>query len=125
MDRYRNLTALVGRVLLALLFVPSGFGKLTHLAGTAALMEHKGGIPHAIVYPALAVTILIEFGGSLLVVLGYKARWAALLIFLWMIPVTMLFHFLPWREAAAHGNATVAMAQWGNFMKNVSVMADC
>ena len=122
MQQYRNLTALAGRVLLALIFVPSGFGKLTNPSRTAGLMEHTGGIPHAIVYPALAVTILIEFGGSLLVVLGYKARWAALLIFLWMIPVTMLFHFLPWREAAAHGNATVAMAQWGNFMKNVSVM---
>jgi putative oxidoreductase len=122
MEGYRNLTALAGRVLLALIFVPSGFGKLTNLAGTATGMEHKGGIPHELVYPALALTILIEFGCSLLVVLGYKARLAALLIFIWFIPVTMLFHFMPWREAAAQGNAAVAMAQWGNFMKNVSIM---
>jgi putative oxidoreductase len=122
MEGYRKLTALAGRVLLALIFVPSGFGKLTNLAGTAGLMEHKGGIPHTLVYPALAVTILIEFGCSLLVLIGYKARWAALLIFLWLIPVTMLFHFIPWREAVAHGNAMAAMAQQGNFMKNLAIM---
>jgi putative oxidoreductase len=122
MQQYRNLTALAGRFLLALIFVMSGFGKLTNLAGTAGMMEHHGGIPHALVYPALAVTILIELGGNLLVMLGYKARWAALLIFLWLIPVTILFHFMPWREAVAHGNTMVAMAQWGNFMKNVSMM---
>jgi putative oxidoreductase len=122
MQLYRNLTALAGRVLLALIFVPSGFGKLTNPSRTAALMEHTGGIPHAIVYPLLAVTILIEFGCSLLLIFGFKARWAALLIFLWMIPVTLLFHFLPWREALAHGNTAVAMAQHGNFIKNVSIM---
>jgi putative oxidoreductase len=122
MHVYRNLTALLGRFLLALIFVPSGFGKLTNPSRTAGLMEHTGGIPHALVYPALAATILIELGGALLVIFGYKARWAALLIFLWMIPVTILFHYLPWREAAAHGNTTVAMAQWINFVKNVSIL---
>ena len=122
MDQYRNLTALAGRFLLTLVFIPSGFGKLTNPAGTAALMEHKGGIPHALVYPALAATILIELGCALLLLFGYKARWAALLIFLWLIPVTILFHFLPWREAVAQGNTTVAMAQHLNFIKNMSIM---
>jgi putative oxidoreductase len=122
MQQYRNLTALAGRILLTLIFIPSGFGKLTNPARTAGLMEHTGGIPHALVYPLLAVTIVIELGGALLVLFGYKARWAALLIFLWMIPVTILFHYLPYREAAAHGNTMVAMAQYINFIKNVSIM---
>src|SRR5271155_826306 len=122
MAAYRNLTALTGRFLLALIFVLSGFGKLTNLAGTAGVMEHKGGIPHALVYPLLAATVLIELGGNLMIVVGYKARWAALLVFLWFIPVTMLFHFIPWREAVAQGNETMGMAQQGNFMKNLSIM---
>jgi len=122
MAGYRNLTALAGRFLLTLIFVLSGFGKLTNLAGTAGVMEHKGGIPHALVYPLLGATILVELGCSLLVMLGYRARLAALLVFLWFIPVTMLFHFIPWREAVAQGKAMAAMAQQGNFMKNLSIM---
>lgn len=117
----RNLTALLGRFMLALIFVISGFGKLTNLSGTAGYMEHAG-IPHALVYPGLAASILVELGCGLLVILGYKARWAAVPMFLWFIPVTIMFHFLPWREAVAHGDKMGAMMQQINYMKNIAIM---
>ena len=121
MEASRNLLALVGRFLLALIFVLSGFQKLTNPGAAIGYIGH-GGIPHALVYPALALSILVEFGLGLLVMVGYKARWAAILMFLFFIPVTILFHFLPSREAAAQGQPMVAMMQQINFMKNLSFM---
>jgi putative oxidoreductase len=121
MEGSRNLTVLAGRFLLALIFVVSGFGKLTSISGTAAFMAHSG-MPQGLVYPALIVTILVELGLGLLVVIGYKARIAAFLMFLWFIPVTIMFHFLPYREAVATGDKMGAMMQQINFMKNISIM---
>ena len=43
-------------------------------------------------------------------------------MFLWFIPVTVMFHFLPWRDAVAHGDQMGAMAQQINYMKNISIM---
>jgi putative oxidoreductase len=121
MQGARNLITLAGRFLLALIFVLSGFNKLTNLAGSAGYMT-QAGIPQILVYPGLLASIAVELGFGLLLMIGFKARMAALAIFLWFIPVTILFHFLPYREAAAHGQAMVAMAQQINFMKNLSIM---
>jgi putative oxidoreductase len=81
--------ALVGRILLALIFILSGYGKLTAFTGTAAFMTSKG-LPFAEVLAALSIAV--ELGGGLAIVFGWKAREAATLIFLWMIPVTLIFH---------------------------------
>jgi putative oxidoreductase len=121
MEGSRNLTVLAGRFLLALIFVLSGFGKLTGMAGTAAFMAHSG-IPQGLVYPALILTILVELGLGLLIVVGYKARIAALLMFLWFIPVTIMFHVMPYRAAVASGDQMAAMMQQINFLKNLSIM---
>jgi len=121
MDRFRNLTSLAGRVLLAVIFVVSGFGKLTSMAGTGGYMAHMG-MPQALIYPALIITIAVELGLGLLIVVGFKARIAALVMFLWFIPVTIMFHFLPYRAALANGDKMGAMMQQINFMKNISIM---
>lgn len=80
---------LIGRLLLAYIFLLSGFGKIGGFAGTAAYMASKG-LPLAEVL--LAATIIIEVVGGLMIVFGWKARWAALAIFLWLIPTTLVFH---------------------------------
>ncbi|MGH8532462.1 MAG: DoxX family protein [Gammaproteobacteria bacterium] len=89
MNTVQPLGLLVGRVLLALIFIGSGFSKITGFADTAASMAAKG-IP--MVEVLLTIAILIELGGGLLLALGYKARWAALAIFLFLIPATLIFH---------------------------------
>ncbi|MBI3067648.1 MAG: DoxX family protein [Betaproteobacteria bacterium] len=104
---------LIGRVLLALIFVYSGFGKITGFAGVAGYMAAKG-IPLAEV--ALVLTIIIEVGGGLMLILGWKARWAALAIFLWLIPVTLVFHNFWAVDAAQY------QGQFNHFMKNVAIM---
>jgi putative oxidoreductase len=83
------LGTLFGRLLLAYIFLLSGFGKIGKFAGTAAYMASKG-LPVSEVL--LVATIIIEVGGGLMLVLGWQARWAALAIFLWLIPVTLIFH---------------------------------
>ena len=89
MDNYREFGFLAGRILLALIFVVSGFGKIMAFSGTAAYMASHG-IPMAEV--ALVPTIIIELGGGLMIAVGFKARWAALVLFVFIIPTTLIFH---------------------------------
>jgi putative oxidoreductase len=121
MDGARNFVMLVGRVLLALIFVLSGLNKLMHPAMTAGYMTHAGIAPN-LAYPGLYASIFVEFICGLAVMFGVKARWAAVIIFLWFIPVTLLFHVLPYREAVSQGQAMAALQQQINFMKNISIM---
>jgi len=104
---------LLGRILIALIFLLSGFGKITGFAGTAGYMASKG-LP--MVDLLLAITIVIELGGALMIIAGFKARLAALALFLWMIPVTFIFHNF-WAAPADQ-----AMIQQIMFMKNLAIM---
>ena len=113
--------ALIGRILLALIFVMSGFSKITGFTGTAGYMA-SAGIPQNLVVPGLILTILVEFGCGLLIVIGFKTRLAALVIFLWLIPVTLLFHFIPYRHATAQGQTMVALTNMAMVLKNLSMM---
>jgi putative oxidoreductase len=104
--------ALVGRILLAYLFIKSGWGKIGGFEQTAAMMASKG-VPLAQL--ALIVTIAVELGAGLLLIVGYKARWAALAIALWLIPVTYMFHGY-WNVPADQ-----VMNQTNHFYKNVAI----
>ena len=113
MDTNRDVAALVARVLLAVLFILSGFGKIVGFADTVGYIASKG-LP----FPALmaAGAIAVELGAGLLVLVGYKARWAAMAIFLFMIPTTLIFHNF-WAVPPDQ-----AMAEQIGFLKNVSIM---
>jgi putative oxidoreductase len=106
----QNTAAVAGRVLLGLLFVVSGFGKITGFAGTAAYMASKG-MPMAEVL--LVGAIVVELVGGLMLVAGWKARWAALAIFAFLIPATLIFH---------NPLGADAQAQMTQFLKNLSIM---
>ena len=60
--------------------------------------------------------IKLETGAGALLLVGYKARWAALAIFLFLIPTTLIFHNY-WAVPPEQ-----AMAQQIGFMKNVTIM---
>ena len=102
-----NSAALAGRILLALLFIVSGFGKITGWDGTAGYMASKG-MPMVPVF--LALTILMELGGGVLLAIGFKVRWVAAAFVLFLIPVTFIFH--------PPGDA----AQQISFLKNLAIM---
>jgi putative oxidoreductase len=108
-----NLVALAGRILLAAIFVISGFNKISGFEGVAGYIAAKG-LPMPQVLAAL--TIALELGGGILLVIGYKVRIVAILFFLWLIPTTLIFHKF-WGIDAAQ-----AQNQMNNFLKNVSIM---
>jgi putative oxidoreductase len=109
----RDIAALVGRILLAVIFIKSGFGKIGGFESTAGYIASKG-LP----LPQLgaAIAIAVELVGGLMLLVGFKARWAALALFVFLIPTTFVFHAfwaVPPEQMAA---------QQINFLKNVSIM---
>ena len=85
----QNAFALIGRILIALLFVPSGWGKIAGFAGTAGYIASKG-IPLPEVCAAIAVAA--ELGLGLLLLVGWQTRWAALLLAIFTAVITPIFH---------------------------------
>ena len=111
-DSFKTPLVVVGRVLLALMFVLSGFGKLTGIEGTAGYIA-SAGLPMA---TALAVIVgLLEFFGGLALMVGFHARWAALALGVFTLLASLLFHNF-WAMPADK-----AFMQQLIFMKNLAV----
>jgi putative oxidoreductase len=104
---------LVGRILIALIFVLSGFNKITGFEGTVGYIASKG-LP----LPQLAAigAIIVELGGGLLLMIGWKARWAAAALLVFTAMAALFFHNF-WTMPAAQ-----AQNQMIHFMKNISMM---
>jgi putative oxidoreductase len=83
----RNLTDFAGRVLVAAIFLISGFGKLGAYAATQSYMASQG-VPGAL----LPLVIALELGGGVLVVAGLWTRAAALALAAFTILAALLFH---------------------------------
>jgi putative oxidoreductase len=117
MSGVKDVAALVGRIMLALMFIISGFDKLGAFEETTGYMA-SAGLPavDALLELLLILTILIELGGGAAIVLGWKTRSAALLIFFFTALVTLVFHRF-WTVPPDE-----AVVQQLMFMKNVSVM---
>jgi len=108
-----DVAALIGRVLIAYLFVPSGFGKLLGFAGTVGYIASKG-MPLPEVCAAIAV--FAELGLGLLVLVGWQARWAALGLALFTAVISPIFHGY-WAVPDAQ-----VMMQKLNFTKNFAIV---
>lgn len=80
---------LAGRILIAAIFLMSGLNKIMQPAATRAYMAQQG-IPMTGLFLVLA--IIAEVGGGLSVLLGAYTRIGAALLFLFMIPTTLIFH---------------------------------
>jgi putative oxidoreductase len=79
----------IARVLLCLVFLHAVIGKLTGFAGVAGMIAGRG-IPLAPVLLAAAVALMAV--GSVLVISGVRARLGAILLLLFLVPTTLLFH---------------------------------
>src|SRR6187551_42272 len=91
LNSLQNPFSLLGRVLIALLFIPAGFGKIAGFAGTAGYIASKG-VPLPEV--AAAIAIAVELGLGLLLLVGLQTRWAALGIAVFTAVITFIFHNL-------------------------------
>ncbi len=108
MQALQAVVSLVGRILLAAIFVISGYNKLMGPAGTQKHMADAGLPAVQVLY---VLTVMIELGGGLLLVLGYRARVVAAIMFLFLIPVTLTFH-----------TKFAEPMQMVNFLKNLGIM---
>ena len=108
----QNPLALVGRVLLALIFVTSGFGKIMGFDGATGYIASKG-LPAPALFAVVA--IVIELGGGLAVLFGFYSRWAALALAVFTVAAALLFHNF-WVVPPAQ-----VMEQQINFWKNISI----
>ena len=87
MNKAYDVADLVGRILIATIFIVAGYGKIGAYAGTAAYMESTG-VPGAL----LPLVIATELGGGILVVLGLFTRYAALALAGFSILAAVFFH---------------------------------
>lgn len=110
---YSHTVLLVGRVLLALLFVYFGYLKLTGFSGSVGYFT-KWGFPAPTLMAALAV--LFELGFGLLLLIGWKTRWMAWALVVYCVIATAVAHRFWTYEAAQAFNQT------SHFFKNVSII---
>jgi len=78
---------LIGRILLAVLFLIAGLGKINSYADTLAYM-HSQAVPGAL----LPFVILTEIGGAAFIIAGLWTRWAAVLLAGFTLLAAILFH---------------------------------
>ena len=109
----QNPLALVGRLLLALLFLPAGISKIGGFAGTIGYIASKG-LPLPTV--AAAIAVLVEVAGGLALIAGFGTRWAALALAGFTVVATFIFHNF-WGVPADQ-----AMVQQLMFFKNIAVV---
>jgi putative oxidoreductase len=102
-----------GRILIAPLFLLSGFHKITGFSAVAATLS-KAGMPAA---EALLIgAIILELGGGLMVLLGWHARLGALMLAVFTISATLVFHNF-WAVDPAQYRG-----QLNHFMKNLAIL---
>ncbi len=107
-----NALTLVGRILIAALFVPAGFGKIAGFEGTAGYIASVGlPLPQV----GAAVAIIIELGLGLLLLVGWRSRLSALVIAVFTVVAGAIFHNF-WAAPADQ-----VMMQQINFFKNLSI----
>jgi putative oxidoreductase len=80
---------LLGRILIALLFIPAGINKITGFGGTVGYIASKGlPLPQV----AAAGTIVVEVVVGLALLVGFKARYAALILAAFTVAASVIFH---------------------------------
>lgn len=105
MDKLQELSAPIGRLLLSMIFIFSGFTKITGYAATQGYMESMG-VPGML----LPLVIAVELLGGIAILLGFKARLVAILMAGFSIVSALLFHQFWFDES-----------QMNPFMKNIAM----
>lgn len=105
MDNLQALSAPIGRLLLSMIFIFSGFTKITGYAATQGYMESMG-VPGML----LPLVIAVELFGGLAILFGFKARFVAILLVGFNIISALIFHQF-WIDES----------QMNPFMKNIAM----
>ncbi len=103
---------LIGRILFSAIFILSGFNHFS--AGTKAYAASQGVPMAGVLVPIAGILCLL---GGLSILFGFKARFGALLLVIFLVPVTFTIHRF-WGIA----DPMMAMNQQIHFMKNLSML---
>jgi len=107
-----KIVALVGRVFYSLIFIMASIGHFSHAAVVYAANQ---GVPMASIF--VPISGLIAFLGGLSILLGFKAKWGAWLIVIFLVPVTLMMHRF-WGVA----DPMISALQKAMFLKNLSLL---
>src|SRR3970040_144815 len=110
---YNPTLLLIGRVLIGALFLVAGIRKVLGYAGTVGYFA-KLGFPGAEVFAVIA--IVIEIGAGLMLVFGWRTRWAAWALIVFVAIATAMAHRFWEFDAAQQVN------QMNHFLKNFAVI---
>lgn len=113
LNSLKNPLDLLGRILIAALFLPAGFGKISGFAGTVAYAT-SAGLPMPQI--GVPIAIVVEIVGSLAILLGWQARWAALILGFFTLVASFFFHNFWGVPAEAAGMQQLL------FWKNIAVV---
>jgi putative oxidoreductase len=109
----RSLVLLAGRILMGAIFLNAGIRKVLGFAGTVGYFT-KLGFAAPELFAVLA--IVIEVGGSILLIIGWKTRWVAWLLALFVLIAALAAHRFWEFDAAQYAN------QMNHFMKNLAII---
>lgn len=107
MDQLKTYAPLLARIFLAAVFLPAGFFKIGDVAGFAGYIT-SGGLPAFLAWPA----IIFEIALGLSMLVGFQARYMALLGAGFCVLTALLYHFVP-----------ADQMQMQSFFKNLGVAA--
>lgn len=105
---FKKYLPLIGRAFLAAIFLNSGVGHIFGFAGITTMMTQRGlPVPPLL----LACSIFCLLVGGLSILLGFKARWGAILLIIFLIPTSLVFH-----------NPVADPSELNDFLKNIGLM---
>ena len=108
-----DVALLVGRILLAAIFIPAGYHHLTASSGFASYLDAHG-VPLSSAVAIVAACV--EFFGSLAILFGLGTRYAAPLMALFALIAALLGHRYWNAEGAEYAN------QYNHFFKDLAIM---
>ena len=82
-----NILQPIGRLMLALIFILAGIGKIADPAGNMSFMQ-SAGVPGLLLWPTIALEIL----GGLAIAVGFKTRYAAFALAVFSVAAAFIFH---------------------------------
>jgi len=106
-DTKQASAALMGRVLLSVIFILSGFSKL---AAPAMMIGYIGSVGLPLPQVALALAVIVEIGGGLALIAGYRTRTVAAVLAAFSVFTALAFH-----------NALGDQNQFIHFFKNIAM----
>jgi putative oxidoreductase len=106
----------IARLFICAIFVQGAFGKMLGWQGQAQYMQSHN-LPAQLIPVMLGVALVIEVGGVLCLLIGWQARTASFIMFLYLGAVSVLLHDF-WHAS----NAMAAGGMQTQFLKNVGIM---